>query len=651
MNTSEPPPNPANFSSSQQNIEGNQNQVIGQVLGGVVINQLTINDRVPATAVPSPLSVTLPLTQQEYRQRQVLLNKVKDYWVKGVLETSLHMRVLIELGLQERPNLVQRPFRDVAEFPESAEQSLPEGISVTTAFNQMGEGRTLLLLGEPGSGKTITLLKLAQDLIARTEQDLSQTIPVVFNLSSWAKKPQPIEQWLVQELLEKYQVSKALGKKWIETESLILLLDGLDEVKAEQRNACVQALNQFTQTHGTTELTICCRIRDYQALTERLTLRSAICIQPLTLQQIDQYFAQAGQQLSALRNALHQDQELQGLATSPLILSIMSLAYQDCAIADVVQDGTTADYQRHLFDTYIDRMFQRRGTTQQYPRRQAQSWLIWLAQHMIAAAQTVFLIERLQLNWLPTQHRYLRYRLENSLISGLFIGLVIGLIFVLGDQLSGALNDKFVAELLTKLSFGFIVGLVIALLGEFSGDIELIEIVRWSWRKATAGFLVGFIVGLASGLNQGLFVGLLCALYFGPVVGLIAGVGSSEIQQKEKPNQGIYRSARNAAILTIGAGLSYGLFVGLISGPGSGLYFGLTFGLIAGLIGGGLVCMRHFLLRLLLFRLGYSPWNYVRFLDYAVGRLFLQKVGGGYIFVHRMLLEHFAQMPLEQGRR
>jgi hypothetical protein len=27
---------------------------------------------------------------------------------------------------------------------------------------------------------------------------------------------------------------------------------------------------------------------------------------------------------------------------------------------------------------------------------------------------------------------------------------------------------------------------------------------------------------------------------------------------------------------------------------------------------------------------------------------FLQKVGGGYIFIHRMLMEHFAQMELER---
>jgi hypothetical protein len=32
---------------------------------------------------------------------------------------------------------------------------------------------------------------------------------------------------------------------------------------------------------------------------------------------------------------------------------------------------------------------------------------------------------------------------------------------------------------------------------------------------------------------------------------------------------------------------------------------------------------------------------------YTTDCLFMQKGGGGYIFVHRMLLEHFAQMKLD----
>jgi hypothetical protein len=71
----------------------------------------------------------------------------------------------------------------------------------------------------------------------------------------------------------------------------------------------------------------------------------------------------------------------------------------------------------------------------------------------------------------------------------------------------------------------------------------------------------------------------------------------------------------------------------------------MPLGLIFGLIGGGLFPLRHFVLRLLLWSKRSAPMRYVRFLDYAADRLFLRKVGGGYIFVHRMLLEYFASLP------
>jgi len=73
---------------------------------------------------------------------------------------------------------------------------------------------------------------------------------------------------------------------------------------------------------------------------------------------------------------------------------------------------------------------------------------------------------------------------------------------------------------------------------------------------------------------------------------------------------------------------------------------GLIGGLIAAIFGGGKACIQHLTLRLILYAHGCIPWNYARFLDYATERIFLQKVGGGYIFIHRLLLEYFAQMEL-----
>jgi NACHT domain len=694
----------------QQDLKGDRNQAIGQAIDSTIVNfagdgqviNLTINDRIPTASLPPSNIVVQNLTQQEYRQRQVLLNKVRDAWVKGVLEKSLHARVSIELGLQERPDLVQQPFSDVAEFAAAPGQALPEGTPATTVFDRLGTGRTLLIVGEPGSGKTIALLKLAEDAIDRTEPDLRQQIPVVFNLSSWARKPQSIEQWLIQELLEKYQVSKALGKTWVESEALMLLLDGLDEVKAEQRNACVQALNQFMQTHGTTEIVICCRIGDYQMLQDRLTLRSAICLQPLTVAQIDLYFEQAGDRLSALKAVLPQDAELQELAKSPLMLSVMSLAYQDFTPEQLTVGGKIEDYRKRLFATYIDRMFQRRGTTQQYSREDSQRWLIWLARRMTVASQTVFLIERLQPSWLLTGKQRIRYRVVSGLISGITTGSLIGIMpglffgtsnWMLGDLIFGVFNG-FILEKSAKLLYlemifiiiygmtgliGMIYGPIHGLWVSLMGNIKPIETLQWSWRKGRDGFLYGIIfgiifgiiyglttsIGIIDGLPVGITFGLLLGLILGLLISLVIGFQGCEIQKKDKTNYGIYRSVVNALITGVPIFLIVGLSVWLFTGFSvwlfvgtewtnrlfTGLFYGLLAGLTGGLINGGNASIRHFVLRVMLHRKGYVPWNYARFLDHATDRLFLQKVGGGYIFVHRMLLEHFAEMSIEQGKR
>ena len=63
-----------------------------------------------------------------------------------------------------------------------------------------------------------------------------------------------------------------------------------------------------------------------------------------------------------------------------------------------------------------------------------------------------------------------------------------------------------------------------------------------------------------------------------------------------------------------------------------------------GLWYGGLDALRHYLLRLIAVWLGYMPRRYAHFLEHCSKLVFLRSVGGGYIFIHRMLLEHFAAM-------
>lgn len=84
----------------------------------------------------------------------------------------------------------------------------------------------------------------------------------------------------------------------------------------------------------------------------------------------------------------------------------------------------------------------------------------------------------------------------------------------------------------------------------------------------------------------------------------------------------------------------------------TGSYIGLLFGPSTGFIVlGGRAYIQHIILRLFFYLSGYMPLNYVRFLDYCAERILLRKVGGGYIFIHRLLLEHFASLSEEDIKR
>jgi hypothetical protein len=133
-------------------------------------------------------------------------------------------------------------------------------------------------------------------------------------------------------------------------------------------------------------------------------------------------------------------------------------------------------------------------------------------------------------------------------------------------------------------------------------------------------------------------------------------------QQRIKPNQGIWRSARNACF--IGCLCAGCLFVFLLPGVLGALLFHVSivtlfpskdflllllipdFGILIAVLYGGIQCIQHFVLRIVLWRCGYTPepLKYVDFLDFAVERILLRKVGGGYIFIHRSLLDYFASL-------
>ncbi len=229
-------------------------------------------------------------------------------------------------------------------------------------------------------------------------------------------------------------------------------------------------------------------------------------------------------------------------------------------------------------------------------------------------------------------------------------------------------------------AFGVLLGLVFGLFfGLRSGwstletDIRTVERLHWSWKSAAAGGRQGFLAGGAAGMVLGVMRGsdgaaltvifsLLLALMFGLLGGLagalFTGLRKGIVRGKTVPNQGMRLSLRNSLlggglIGVTGATLLAGIYAwlwGLETGVAAGAVAGIFLGLLAALWFGGLDFLQHGTLRVLLWREGRVPLDYAAFLNHSAALVFLQKVGGGYIFLHRRLQEHFAALAGSRTR-
>lgn len=692
-----------------------------------------------ATPAPAPiLETTAPQTAApltpERRKQLVLLEKVKHFWVEGVLEKSVKGALLLNLHGRAYDEAIDQPWQYViGSVPPLVvgEETAVAPPTLSALFHQ--SDRALLILGEPGSGKTTTLINLAQELIAQAEREPEQPIPVIFNLVSWAEKREPISEWVVEELTAKYQIPQTLGCEWLNDDALILLLDGLDETPANHRAACVTALNQFRQQHGLTGIVINSRRKAYEALETHLHLGSAYLLQPLTTAQIDAYLTAAGERLGGLKTAVHQDPALAKMAQTPLMLHVLSVAYWQTKMVsgDDESIGIT-----DLFDAYVRAMFTRRGNNTGYSEAGVVHRLSWLAQQMDTHNQAVFLIEGLQPSWLNSQRWQFTYMVGSRLFAGLvssvlmwlfwlmvrinipqfgtawsqqfgrvvpglaaktdlwlmlFLGLSMGLVTAVLDSIyykrisdqgypildnpkrrhwRTAVTVLVVCFLTTlfvaiydipflALSFGVVAGVNFGLITYFVNgntlrdDIRTVAALDWSWSGMAVGLLIGLGLATAVELVEFLLYGstkiLHTFLSLGLVFLLLGGLRGHRVTATSKPNQGIRLSATNALI----AGGILGLAMTVVTAV---LWQNPTLGLVAGILsaivslfmfGGGNVA-NHFFLRFLLWLTTDLPGDLTGFLEFCVNRVFLHRVGGGYMFIHQAIQEYFTRQLVDQ---
>jgi uncharacterized protein (DUF2062 family) len=171
-------------------------------------------------------------------------------------------------------------------------------------------------------------------------------------------------------------------------------------------------------------------------------------------------------------------------------------------------------------------------------------------------------------------------------------------------------------------------------------------VVRWITSSMKMNPLVLF-----SPVFIGILVGGIIAVMYG-------GLTNKLTETKTEPNQGIKLTIRNAVRAAFLLGSTFGLIAAAIVLSFNGFKresysYAAEAGLLASTITGSLVFLKfgggdyikHVLLRALLASNGNAPFKYSDFLDHSSRLVFLQKVGGGYIFIHRLLLEYFADLP------
>jgi uncharacterized protein YidB (DUF937 family) len=368
--------------------------------------------------------VTQPLTNQAQRIREKLLNHVQTTWIEGVLQQSIHNEI-IKLSVSYRPEATgQRSWQLVLKQKGQSDQPVPPEQSLLDIFNR--SGRSLLILGEPGSGKTTTMLQLAQALIEAAQENPAEPIPLVLYLSAWAQDQLALTDWLVEEVFVQYGLARELTRSGIAQNQFLYLLDGLDEIlDGQARDACIVAINVFKAAH-LADMVICSRTAEYEALANQLVMGTAVQIQPLNDEQIDAYLSHDGLELQAVRATLTHDEALRELAQTPLMLGLMTLAYRGLSREESKPLANKEARRRHLFDHYVGQMFARRPLSPEaaYSQEQATTWLANLAQRMVRQEQSIFYIERLQPTWLSHNFLYF-YQFGTRLISGLVFGVLI----------------------------------------------------------------------------------------------------------------------------------------------------------------------------------------------------------------------------------
>ncbi|NET85972.1 MAG: HEAT repeat domain-containing protein [Moorea sp. SIO1F2] len=242
----------------------------------------------------------------------------------------------------------------------------------------------LLLLGEPGGGKTISLIKFAIKKVEERIDNQSSLLPIFAEIYTWTEiyndRKEISKESIIDWLAKQTKLEGDYLEKKIQDHQVLLLLDGLDELplnvsqKPQDPNApredyrakfidSLNSLDGFQQV----SIVISCRRRDYEEITGNddnnpLNLNGAVVLNRLSEAEIKQYVTfdstfTDNQQGARLWNLLDKSPDLLKMVRTPFLLYTLISTYQNQESDGEVKQFSRVSTHEQLFDRFIEQGF------------------------------------------------------------------------------------------------------------------------------------------------------------------------------------------------------------------------------------------------------------------------------------------------------
>ncbi|WP_405687073.1 NACHT domain-containing protein [Streptomyces sp. NBC_01387] len=533
---------------------------------------------------------------------EALAREVSRQWRREEEQRRVHDPFPLPLRFRCTDRDVFDHWASIRKLPSGAvAQPLPldgELDQIVEAYLSVPSCR-LVVLGEAGAGKSILTLRFLVDwLDARAPGD---RVPVIFSLGSWDPAVTSLRGWMCAQLIRDHPFLAAraehggsLARVLVDTDRILPVLDGFDEIPNGLHGKALEALNKAT----TMPLLLTSRPDEYNRAvsgperSDVLTAAAVVELEGLTVEDYADYLTRASRPvrgggadstvwdavLARLRERPSSPctANLAEVLRTPLMVSLARTIYSDVPGQDpgkLLEFRTPEDLQDHLLAAFVPAAYQleptddsdadgSRRTRTRHRRRhwtpeRAQYWLGYLATHL-AERKTH------DLAWweLGTAVRRSTRMLVVGFLAGTALGASTGIGNLPVDLIGTKHRPGFAIErgLLVWLLHGLVAGLVFGFVYGFlprgpaskpsTLRIQLFGGVRQDTSEIVRRFVLGFGFGVPSavvlelldrfvigplGFDDGLNGGLRGALLFPAELGFGVGFALAIMAWLETP--------------------------------------------------------------------------------------------------------------------